>query len=266
MNRVRQAGCVIAILGVTLFGMGQALTPDAILARVEKQSFFGTGQGNLYVALAVGIEEAGQPPTGYAFRVWAKDYPDGTTKTLLLYAAPELVAGTLYLAHIPKAGTGRMWLWLPALEILKELVSESERKGEFIAGSGITYDDVASGFSYREGYSATLGGEAHVAGYKTWRLELVPTETGMEWSRILLWVHQGEFIVLRAEFLDRNGKLARVLTVPELVRDAIGLRPGRLVVDSPLKGSRATVAIEARSAEEIPDAYFLPENLGTLDL
>ncbi len=266
MNRLRQVAWAIAVLGTTLCGVGQRLTPDEILAKVEEQSFFGTGSGSLYAALAVTIEESGQPDAGYAFRVWSKEYPDGTTKTLLLYAAPELVAGTLYLAYTPKEGTGRMWLYLPALEILKELVSESDRKGEFISGSGITYDDVASGFSYREGYAATLVGEEVVIGTTAWRLDLLSAKSGTEWSRIQLWVDQGAFIVLRAEFYDRSGKLARVLGVPELVQDELGLRPARLVVEDLLQGGRATVEIEARSAEEIPDAYFEPYNLGKLEL
>ncbi|MBC7220348.1 outer membrane lipoprotein-sorting protein [Candidatus Bipolaricaulota bacterium] len=266
MRRVVVAATMAAIVGVTWSGIARAFTADEILARVEEQSFFGTGRGSLYVALAVGIEEKNQPPSRYAFRVWAKEYPDGTTKTLLLYAAPELVAGTMYLAHIPKEGPERMWLWLPDLEVLKELVSESERKGEFIAGSGISYDDVASGFSYREGYDATVAGEETVAGHIAWRLDLTPTEPTAEWSRIVLWVHQEEFIVLRAEFYDRAGKQDRVLTVPELVEDEIGLRPAQLVVESPLQGSRATVEIEVRSEAEIPDGYFEPENLGKLEL
>ncbi len=249
---------------VTLAGVAQ--TASEILAKVEEGSFFGTGSGSLYISLAVRIEEAGAPPAFYAFRVWAKEFPDGTTRTLLLYAAPELVAGTLYLAHTPKEGQGRIWLWLPDLEILKELVAEGERKGEFIAGSGITYDDVASGFSYREGYTPAIAGEEVVLGARAWQLELLAAKAGQEWSRILLWVHKEAYIVLRAEFFDRTGKLVRVLSVPELVRDAVGLRPARLLVEDRVKGGRATVEIEERSAAEIPDAYFEPGNLGKLKL
>lgn len=266
MNSVRWRAWAAAVLAMTAIGLGQALTADEILARAEKASFFGTGQGSLYVALAVTIEEPGQPAVGYAFRVWAKEYPDGTAKTLLLYAAPELVAGTRYLAHLPKEGPRRMWLWLPDLGILKELVSEGERKGEFITGSGITYEDVASGFTYRQGYRATVAGDEVVAGHAAWRLELTATKGGLEWSRIVLWVHRGAFIVLRAEFYDRLGKQARLLSVPELVTDAVGPRPARLIVENWARGSRATVKIEARSAQEIPDAYFHPENLGKLAL
>ncbi len=265
MNRAVRSLLVLALGVVPFLGIAQGITADEILAKVEEQSFFGTGQGNLYAAFAVTVEEKGQAPASYAFRVWAKEYP-GVTKTLLLYVAPELVAGTLYLAHIPEEGPGRMWLWFPALMVLKEIVGESEREGEFIAGSGITYDDMAAGFIYREGYRAEIQGEETVDGQAVWRLELVASDPTAEWSRIRLWVHKDAYIVLRAEFYDRRGVLARVLTVPELVEDAIGLRPGRLVVESPLEGSRATVVVKTRSTADIPDEYFQPEKLPTLEL
>ncbi|QAA77115.1 MAG: hypothetical protein BIP78_1349 [Candidatus Bipolaricaulis sibiricus] len=259
------------ILGLALGAWGLAVwagpvTADEILDRVEEQSFLGTGRGSLYLALGIVVDEPGLAPRDYAFRVWAKDYPDGTTKTLLLYVLPPDVSGTLYLAHLPPEGKARIWLWLPDLEILKELVGETERQGEFIAGSGLSYDDLASGFGYREGYTAVLTGEEAVAGYPAWTLALTPTAAGTDWARIVLWVHQEEFIVLRAEFYDWAGKLSRRLTVPELVTDEIGRRPARLVVEDLVRGGQATVEIEARSAAEIRDAYFEPGNLGKLEL
>jgi len=264
MNCAIRLLLVVALGVVPLVGIAQGITADEILARVEEQGFFGTGQRNLYVAFAVTIEQPSQLPLEYAFRVWAKEYP-GVTKTLLLHTAPEAVAGTMFLAHLAEERPDRMWLWLPALEILKEMVGESEREGEFIPGSGFTYDDIAAGFAYREGYRATLQGEETLNGQPAWRLELVATAAA-EWSRIRLWVHREAFIVLRGEFYDHSGTHARIMTVPELVEDALGFRPGRLVVETLIQGTRATVEIKARSAEEIPDEYFQPEKLRTLAL
>ncbi len=255
-------GLVVGVWGWAAWA--QPLTADQILDRVEQQSFLGTGRGSMYLALEVNVEEPGQAPRDYAFRVWAKEYPDGTTKTLLLYVRPEDVSGTLYLAHLPPEGSARIWLWLPDLEILKELVGETERKGEFIAGSGFTYDDVARGFTYREGYRAVLLGEEMLGGVKAWKLELTAATATADWARLQLWVHQELFLVLRVEFFDRAGKLVRVLTVPELVDDGLGLRPARLVVEDLVKGGKATVILAERSTAEIPDAYFVPENLPKL--
>ncbi|MEN3009958.1 MAG: outer membrane lipoprotein-sorting protein [Candidatus Bipolaricaulaceae bacterium] len=250
------------LLGVWAF----AQTADEILQRVEEQGFFGIGRESLYAALAVAIQEKGQPLVDYAFRVWAKEYPDGTVKFLLQYAAPADVAGTLFLAHVPKEGAARMWLYLPELALVKELVGEAERKGEFIAGSGLSYEDIAKGFSYRADYQAGLAGAEERAGYPTWRLSLSPRAAGLEWSRIELWVHRDHYLVVRAEFYDREGRLARVLTVPELVTDAVGTRPALLRVEDLLQGSWAEVRIAERSAEAIPDAHFEPANLPKLRL
>ncbi|MGC8962446.1 MAG: outer membrane lipoprotein-sorting protein [Candidatus Bipolaricaulaceae bacterium] len=261
MKRLVVSGLLV-FLGVWAF----AQTADEILKKVEEQGFFGTGRESLYASLAVEIQEKGQPTVDYAFRVWAKEYSDGTTKVLLLYAAPEDVAGTIFLAHVPKEGTARMWLYLPELALVKELVGEGERKGEFIAGSGITYEDISKGFSYREDYESELLSEEDLSGFPTWKLGLSPRASGAEWSRVLLWVHREHYFVVRAEFYDKDGKLSRVLLVPELVTDSLGPRPALLQVENLGKGSRGEVRILERSYAEIPDEYFLPENLGKLRL
>lgn len=243
-----------------------AQTAEEILTRVEEQGFFGTGRESLYAALIVEIQEKGQPKLDYAFRLWAKEYPDETVKFLLLYAAPEDVAGTILLAHVPEGGNTRMWLYLPELELVKELVAEGERKGEFIAGSGISYEDVSKGFSYREDYQAELLGEENLGDYPTWKLLLSPRAKGQEWTKILLWVHRAHYFMVRAEFYDQGGKLARILTVPEFMEDEMGTRPALLRVESGEEGSWAEVHITERSEASLPDEYFAPENLGKIQL
>ena len=262
MKRAVELG-VVFVLFFGLLGFSQ--TADEILKRVEEQGFFGTGRGSLYAALFVEIQEKGQPTVDYAFRVWAKEYPDETTKVLLLYAAPEDVAGTLFLAHVPKEGATRMWLYLPELAILKELVGEAERKGEFIAGSGITYEDLSRGFTYREEYRGEVVAEEALGAFPTWKLSLVPKDEA-EWAKIVLWVHRELYFVVRVELYDAEGKLARLITVPELVEDELGVRPALLRVEDLGKESWAEVRITERSSAEIPDEYFVPEKLPELSL
>jgi hypothetical protein len=258
---------MVSVVVLFLFGfLATAQTAEEILKRVEGPGFFGTGRDSLYVALAVKIQEKGQPQVDYAFRVWAKEYPDGTVKFLLLYVAPEDVAGTLFLAVVPREGTAQMWLYLPELGILRELKGETERTGEFLAGSGITYEDLSRGFGYREGYQAVLLGEEALAAYPVWKLVLTPRDPGAEWGRILLWVHRSHFLVVQAEFYDRTGALSRVLRVPELVTDEAGTRPATLRVEDLRRGSWAEVRIFERSAAVIPDDYFVPANLPNLSL
>lgn len=256
----------LGVAFVLFFGLlGFPQTAEEILARVEEQGFFGTGRGSLYAALSVEIQEKGQPRVDYGFKVWGKEYPDGTKKFLLLYAAPEDVAGTLFLAHVPKEGATRMWLYLPELAILKELVGETERKGEFIAGSGITYEDLSRGFSYRAEYRGEVVAEETLGDFPTWKLSLVP-KTEAEWAKIELWVHRDLYFVVRVELYDGEGRLTRVITVPELVKDELGARPALLRVEDLEKGSWAEVRITERSGAEIPDDYFIPENLPKLRL
>jgi hypothetical protein len=109
-------------------------------------------------------------------------------------------------------------------------------------------------------------GEEEVSGFPTWKLGLSPKASGAEWSKILLWVHREHYFVVRAEFYDKDGKLSRILTVPELVTDELGTRPALLQVENRAKESWGQVQILERSAAELPDEYFVPENLGKLKL
>jgi hypothetical protein len=79
-------------------------------------------------------------------------------------------------------------------------------------------------------------------------------------------VHRELYFVVRVELYDEGGKLARRITVPELVEDELGTRPALLRVEDLVKGSWAEVRITERSGAEIPDEYFVPENLPKLHL
>ncbi len=242
-----------------------ALTADEILERVEEQGFLGFGTGHLQGQFSLALHEPGEEPTEYRFRVWGREEDDGTVKTTILYAYPELVEGTIFLFHTPPEEDARLWLYLPALAVVKELVGQGAREGEFIAGSGISYEEIAQGFVYRDGYTSELIGEATLDDLLCWQLEVVPEELGeAEWSLITLWVHQDSFVVVRAEFHDADGEIVRRMTASELEEDELGIVPRLLSVEDLVEGTWAEVRIEERSQEEIADEVFMPDRLQDL--
>lgn len=257
----------IVLMGIpvvlSLSAMG--LTADEILERVEEQGFLGFGTGHLQGRFSLALHEPGEDPTEYRFRVWGREEDDGTVKTTILYAYPELVEGTVFLFHTPPEEEARLWLYLPALNVVKELVGQGAREGEFIAGSGISYDEIAHGFVYRDGYESELVGEATLDELPCWQLQVTPEEPDeAEWSLITLWVHQDTYVVVRAEFRDADGEVVRYMTASELEEDELGIIPRLLTVEDAVEGTRAVVRIAERSQEEIPDEVFIPEHLHEL--
>ncbi|MGC9529779.1 MAG: outer membrane lipoprotein-sorting protein [Candidatus Bipolaricaulaceae bacterium] len=255
----------LTVVGALTLGAGCLGTSlDEILDQVEETGFL-SATGNLAGTFTITIWEDGEP-TEYGFRVWAREYDeDGpVTKTLILYQKPDLVAGTLFLFHTPAQGESRLWLYLPALDLLKELVGKS-REGEFISGSGITYQEVAAGFQLRDEYAPRLVGEEEVNGRPTWKVSFSPRDQAAEWSQVELWVDQESYLVLRAEFYA-GGELARVIEVAELARDELGLRAALITTRDLEEDKRSEIRIVDRSAAQPPDDYFIPDNLRQLDL
>ena len=258
---------LLLVAGLSLWAWAQGLTADEILDQVEEKGFFSTEE-NLTLAFALSVWEEPSEAREYAFRVWSKEYKDDVVgaKWLIMFESPEDQAGVLLLFHKLEEGCTRVWQYLPALNIRKEIVGKG-MEGEFISGSGITYNEIAEGFQYRDEYIPELLGEEELDGQATWKIEFTPKDPeAVDWSKIVIWVEQVGYNLVRAEFRNKAGELARLITAEDLVEDALGLRPSLITFQNFEEGKRSQIRILERSAAEIPDEYFKPENFPTLQL
>jgi len=257
------AASLALFVAVSALGM----TADGILERVEQEGLLGFGQTNLHAEFSVELRERDQEPTEYGFRVWSQEGVDETTRALIEYSFPDDVAGMLFLIHTPPEGDARLWLYMPELALVRELLGTAAREGEFIAGSGISYREVAEGLAYRGDYSAELVGEEELDGVACWRLALTPKKPAeAEWTKIHLWVHAQAYFVMRADFVGGAGVVDRRIIASEIDEDELGLFPRLMSVEDLAEGRSAKVRIAARSGAEVPEAYFVPENLPALEL
>lgn len=255
---------------VMLWGLGllaQGLTADEILAQVEERGFMGTGTGEAVITVRFTITE-GDVTNVYAFRVYSSRGAGGEPdKSLIVYLEPELVAGTMFLTWTPPEGNARMWLYLPALGLVKELVSGEAREQEFIAGSGISREDIAQGFRYRDDYVPELIGEEEADGTPAYVIALAPKEGhGVEWAKVMLWVDKENFVVLRTEFYDAEGNLGKVIESADFYADELGYIPHKLTIRDLETGNVSVLEILGREPAEIPDEYFDPEALPALEI
>ena len=158
-----------------------------------------------------------------------------------------------------------MWLYLPDLGIVKELIGES-REQEFASGSGISYEDLAQGFSYREDYQAELQGEEEVDGMKAYVIVLTP-KSGVEadYTQVKLWVEEEHFNVVKMESYTGD-ELVKVMTASDLRDDGLGYIPHRFEFQDLSEDTVSVMTLVDRQEAEIPDDYFDPEKLPTLQI
>jgi hypothetical protein len=257
----------LVILGLSLGAWTQVPTADEILDLVEDKSIMGGEVGTMVatVRFEVAVEEG--EATAYTFRVFSvMDVEGGPDKLLIVYLDPELVAGTMFLTHTPEEGDAQMWIYLPALGLVKELVTEESQGQEFISGSGISRSEIAEGFQYHEDYSPVLAGEEEIAGLPAYVLLLTPREgRETDWQSIKLWVYKDEFAVIRAEFTNPEGQLAKLLEGDDFYADSVSFFSHTITFQDLIGGGSSLITLLDREIADIPDDYFAPERLGKLD-
>ena len=151
--------------------------------------------------------------------------------------------------------------------MVKELVTEESQGQEFISGSGISRSEIAEGFQYHEDYSPVLTGEEEIDGLPAYVLLLTPREgRETDWQSIKLWVYKGEFAVIRAEFTNPEGQLAKLMEGDDFYADSVSFFSHTITFRDLIGGGSSLITLLDREIADIPADYFTPENLGKLDI
>ncbi len=259
---------LIGGLAITAVSYAAGLTGDQILQKVDEHETIAT-QGNLISKIRFdNVYSDGT--TAYnvfgGLSVKIKGQPE---KSLIYFEEPEDVAGTIFLSIKPEGQDARMWLYLPALGIAKEIVAE-QRKQSF-AGSTFSYKDVASR-SFADKYSAKLVGEESVKigdkSYDCYVLELTAKpNSDADYPTAKAWVDKNSFLMLKSEDYNSEGKLERtmeVLAIGEFEGNAVA---DKMIAKNVLDKSSTTITFleRKRPAKPIPDSIFDPNNLSSFD-
>jgi len=228
------------------------VTQGSLISKIRFDNVYsdGTTAYNVFGGLSVKLE--GQPE-----------------KSLIYFEEPADVAGTIFLSIKPEGGEARMWLYLPALGMAKEIVAE-QRKQSF-AGSTFSYKDVGSR-SFADKYSAKLVGDETVKigdkSYDCYVLELTAKpDSDADYPTAKAWVDKDSFLMLKSEDYNSEGKLERTMEVLALGKFDGNVVADKMIATNVLDKSSTTITFleRKRPANPIPDSVFDPNNLASFD-
>ena len=257
---------LVALLLASGVALAQNLTADDILDRMEEESD-ALAQGSMISKMRFDNLYSDGTSASNTFAGLSKP-----NKSLIYFLEPEDVAGTIFLTINPEdeGEDARLWLFLPLLEIPKELVSEEDRGGSF-AGSSISYEDIG-GDDQSEDYDAALIGEETLTIGEEVRAAYIIESTAKpdadkDIVRTVLWVDKEGFVMLKMEAYNDLGNLEQTLDVLALAEFEGHLIAEQMVAHDVLEESETTITIleRRRPAEEIPDEVFDSENLVSFD-
>ena len=256
----------LLVIGVISAMVGYAqgdLTADEILDRVNDD---GDIVGNGDIVFLLRFDNTFSDGSTASNLFGGLKVPD---KSLIYFKEPVEVEGCLFLS-VNVEEEDSLWLYLPILGVVKELVSEDDRKEDF-AGSALSYQDMGDS-NRREDYVAELIGEETLTIGAITREVYVIKETAnpgvdLDSQIVTVWIDKETFLPIRREGIDADGNYERTMEVVKL-----GEFEGRIVVSELLatavKDEKKTVVTfldRHRPVGGISDAVFEAANLPNFD-
>ncbi len=269
---------VVLVIG-SLVVQAQSESASDILREIDARGgIFGVGSQIAFLSLTIQDKNGSVQESSFVSFGKTTADPQAPDSALIYFLAPPPeTCGTVFLTvdrKIPDQAT-ELYLYLPALDKTKQLVTSGERKGSF-AGSDIQFDqmgrsELASAFDAELVREATLSvavdGVAQerrvyvlhlAANSKTNPSESFPERT--------IWVDTEQFLILASESTNTVGKLQMILRATGLVTFKGRLEYAAMTVSNVLDNSFTTVTITDREdVGELPDSVFNPALLRQFD-
>ena len=179
----------IKLLAVLLAAPVGAAQPPAveILAGVEKAESFGSLYGEMKQIITT--TSGGQRTL--VLRSWALA---SNEKQLAEYLHPADIKGQRIL--MTDFGDN-IWMFNPETRRTRKLGSHMRKRK--VMGSDFTYEDQATG-RMNERYHAKVLRSEKEDGLDCWVLELIPKPGGPSYGKIVTWIRQSDFVLIRSDY------------------------------------------------------------------
>ena len=144
-------------------------------------------------------------------QMWS--WKQGTTKTALVFLAPDDVKGTAFLTIELPDYSSDMWLYLPSLGLTKHIDADS--KTQNFMGSDFTYDDM--GHRNMDDYDYEILREETYDGNHVYVIQATPHDPqDVGYSHMTSWIRDDIWKPVKIEYYDLSDVLEKVQTNSEI--------------------------------------------------
>jgi len=133
-------------------------------------------------------------------------------KTLMRYLKPASIKGQAFLML---NNADDIWTYFPRTGRVRKLASHAKKQR--VQGSDFTYEDMGSGDTWREEYTATNLGEDEIQKQPCWKLQMdgIP-EKEPPYSRMVIWVRQADYCPLQMDYYSEKGEVMKSLYLEDI--------------------------------------------------
>ena len=187
----------VAMLIATVTLKAQQLTPQDIIHKIDETERATSTEAVIKQI----ITTSGGKKRTLEMQAYSKDQND---KQLMIYTYPRRIKGDKIL--MLNDGDD-IWFYTPKTDRVRHLASHAKRQK--VQGSDFAYEDMAGG-SIEEDYTYTLLGEEKVRGAVCYKFELIPTESGPHYSKLILWADKEKFLTRQIDYYEDDELLKRL--------------------------------------------------------
>jgi len=184
----------------------------------------------------------------------------GIRKSLIKFLEPADVKDTSFLHIENPKGEDEQFLYIPAIKKTRRIAG-SQRSSSFM-GSDFSYSD----FEKRDVDSGEhfLVKEENYNGQDVYVVESIAKDEP-DYSKFVQWIRKDNFVPVRIDFYDKKGNLIKRLEVEKLENIDGYWISTKTVMHSLTKNKKTVLEIiEIKNNIDIPEKYFLPQNLGKI--
>lgn len=204
LTQIIMASLILLLPGLLFAGTTtdkKALSIDEIVKRANLAAYYAGNDGRATVKMI--ITDSQKRVREREFTILRLDQEDGGRQMFYVYFKyPNDVKGMVFMVHKYINREDDRWLYLPALDLVKRIAA-SDKRTSFV-GSDFFYEDV-SGRGLNEDEHKLIE-----TSDKFYIIENLPKNPdSVEFSSYKIWIDRKNFIPVKAEYKDKEGKLYR---------------------------------------------------------
>ncbi|GAE15225.1 hypothetical protein IX307_002331 [Bacteroides pyogenes] len=173
---------------------GQELSATAIVEKVSRNR-----EGQIFyseIKMTI-IRPTWEREIGAKMWVKTQDF------SFVLLTSPVRERGQVFLKR-----KNHLWNWQPSIE--RTIKMSASVTGQSWLGSDFTTDDIIRRTSFLNDFTHTILGQETCDGTECYKIQLTPKPNSVIiWGKIISWVSTKEFIDLKNEYYDEDGKLVQ---------------------------------------------------------
>jgi outer membrane lipoprotein-sorting protein len=188
-----------------------------------------------------------------SMNIWTK----GTQYSLIAVTDPAKDKGTSYLKRLKE-----VWDWVPSLE--RTIKLPPSMMSQSWMGTDFTNDDLVKETSIVDDYDQTILAEETIGDRLCWKIQLIPKPSAaVVWSKVYDWIDKKDYLQLRSEMYDEDGKLVQTLNGSDIKMMGGRLLPATLeMIPSDKPGHKTIITYQKEEFDKpISDDFFSTQNM-----